>query len=66
MAIVEKPVVIAQFSDLHLTVEGRRNSYGIDTAAALSRCIAHLAGLARRRNTSDCAPCSMRCAFRFA
>lgn len=45
MATAEKPVVIAQFSDLHLTAEGRRNSDGIDTAARLSRCIAHLAAL---------------------
>jgi Icc protein len=45
MAAAEKPVVIAQFSDLHLTAEGRRNSDGIDTAARLSRCIAHFAAL---------------------
>lgn len=44
-AAVGRPVVIAQFSDLHLTAEGRRNSDGIDTAAGLSRCIAHLAAL---------------------
>lgn len=44
-AHAERPVVIAQFSDLHVTVAGRRNSYGIDTAAGLSRCIEHLAAL---------------------
>lgn len=44
-ARADRPVVIAQFSDLHVTTAGRRNSYGIDTAAGLSRCIAHLAAL---------------------
>lgn len=40
-----RPVIIAQFSDLHVTAAGRRNPDGIDTAAAVSRCIAHLGAL---------------------
>ncbi len=40
----DKPVVVAQFSDLHVAAEGRDSS-GIDAAARLSRCIAHLATL---------------------
>jgi hypothetical protein len=43
----DQPVVIAQFSDLHVTAPGRRNSDGIDTAAGLSRCIGHLGALDR-------------------
>jgi 3',5'-cyclic-AMP phosphodiesterase len=45
MAAANQPVVIAQFSDLHVTLAGRRNSDGIDTAAGVSRCIVHLAAL---------------------
>lgn len=44
-ARVDRPVIIAQFSDLHIAVAGRRNTYGIDAAAGLSRCIAHLNNL---------------------
>lgn len=44
-AAADRPVVIAQFSDLHVTVAGRRNSHGIDTAAGLERCIASLNAL---------------------
>jgi 3',5'-cyclic AMP phosphodiesterase CpdA len=40
------PVVIAQFSDLHV-VAGPRNSEGIDTAGGLERCIRHLRALDR-------------------
>jgi 3',5'-cyclic AMP phosphodiesterase CpdA len=42
---VDRPVIVAQFSDLHITVAGRRNADGIDTAVGLSRCIAHLGAL---------------------
>lgn len=41
----DRPVVIAQFSDLHVTEAGRRNHYGVDTAAGLIRCIDHLNAL---------------------
>jgi len=44
-ARTDRPVIIAQFSDLHITVTGRRNADGIDTAAGLSRCILHLNAL---------------------
>lgn len=44
-ARADRPVIIAQFSDLHVTVAGQRNAYGIDTAAGLARCIAHLGAL---------------------
>lgn len=40
------PVVIAQFSDLHVTA-GARNDFGIDTVGGLERCIRHLRGLDR-------------------
>lgn len=40
-----RPVIIAQFSDLHVTAAGRRNPDGIDTAAAVSRCLKHLGAL---------------------
>lgn len=43
-AAAGKPVVIAQFSDLHVMAAGR-NHYGVDAAAGLERCIAHLAAL---------------------
>lgn len=43
-AVRDKPVVIAQFSDLHV-VAGGRNHYGVDTVAGLQRCIAHLNAL---------------------
>ena len=46
-ARADQPVVIAQFSDLHVTAPGRCNSDGIDTAAGLSRCIEHLGALDR-------------------
>lgn len=39
-----KPVVIAQFSDLHVMAAGR-NGYGVDAAAGLMRCIEHLCAL---------------------
>lgn len=39
-----KPVIIAQFSDLHVVAAGR-NHYGVDTVAGLERCIAHLGAL---------------------
>lgn len=45
VARAERPVIIAQFSDLHITTAGRRNEYSIDTAAGLSRCIEHLGAL---------------------
>jgi len=45
-AATGKPVVIAQFSDLHVMASGR-NGFGVDAAAGLERCIAHLAGLDR-------------------
>lgn len=45
-AATGKPVVIAQFSDLHVMAAGR-NVFGVDAAAGLERCIAHLAGLDR-------------------
>lgn len=44
-AQAQPPVIIAQFSDLHVAVAGGRNSYGIDAAAGLARCIAHLGAL---------------------
>lgn len=44
-AAVGTPVVIAQFSDLHVMAAGLRNEYGIDAAAGLVRCIDHLRGL---------------------
>jgi 3',5'-cyclic AMP phosphodiesterase CpdA len=43
-AAAQKPVVIAQFSDLHV-VAGERDSYGNDTVSGLKRCVAHLRGL---------------------
>jgi len=43
-AATGKPVVIAQFSDLHVMAAGR-NHYGVDAAAGLERCIAHLCAL---------------------
>ncbi len=43
-AAARKPVVIAQFSDLHVMAAGR-NNFGVDAAAGLERCVAHLAGL---------------------
>jgi Icc protein len=46
-AATGNPVVIAQFSDLHVMAAGR-NHYGVDAAAGLERCIAHLAALDRR------------------
>ncbi len=39
-----KPVIIAQFSDLHV-MAGGRNRYGVDAAAGLERCIRHLRAL---------------------
>lgn len=45
-AAAGNPVVIAQFSDLHVMAAGR-NCFGVDAAAGLERCIAHLAGLDR-------------------
>lgn len=45
----ERPVVIAQFSDLHVMTEGLFSRQGIDTTAGLARCIAHLQAL-------DCRP----------
>jgi 3',5'-cyclic-AMP phosphodiesterase len=39
-----KAVVIAQFSDLHVMAAGR-NYYGVDAAAGLEKCIAHLCAL---------------------
>ncbi len=44
-AAAGKPVVIAQFSDLHVMAPGRRNRHGIDCAAGLRRCIDHLGAL---------------------
>jgi len=41
----ERPVVIAQFSDLHVMTEGMLSRQGIDTSAGLARCIAHLQAL---------------------
>lgn len=41
-----KPVVIAQFSDLHV-VAGACNGEGIDTAGGLERCVRHLRALDR-------------------
>lgn len=43
-AATGKPVVIAQFSDLHVMAAGR-NHYGVDAAAGLESCIEHLAAL---------------------
>ncbi len=40
-----RPVVIAQFSDLHVTPEGVRNRHGVDTAQGLARCLEHLHAL---------------------
>ena len=45
VAVRRKPVVIAQFSDLHVMAAGRRNRFDIDAAAGLARCIAHLQAL---------------------
>jgi len=42
---VGKPVVIAQFSDLHVMTAGRRNRHGVDTAVGLRRCVEHLRAL---------------------
>lgn len=42
--MLSKPVVIAQFSDLHVVAAGR-NHYGVDTATGLERCIDHLCAL---------------------
>ncbi|MBX3650562.1 MAG: phosphodiesterase [Burkholderiales bacterium] len=39
-----KPVVIAQFSDLHV-VAGARDGFGVDTVSGLERCIRHLRAL---------------------
>ena len=39
-----KPVVIAQFSDLHVTA-GARNDFGVETIGGLERCIRHLGAL---------------------
>ena len=44
-----QPVVIAQFSDLHVMAAGMQGRQGIDTSAGLARCIAHLQAL-------DCRP----------
>ncbi len=44
VATTGKPVVIAQFSDLHVMAAGR-NVFGVDAAAGLERCIAHLCAL---------------------
>jgi 3',5'-cyclic AMP phosphodiesterase CpdA len=41
-------LLIAQFSDLHITAPGAPLACGIDSAAGLRRCIAHLAALPRR------------------
>lgn len=41
----DRPVVVAQFSDLHVAGAGHRDSSGIDAARRLSRCIDHLAAL---------------------
>jgi 3',5'-cyclic-AMP phosphodiesterase len=41
-----KPVVIAQFSDLHVAA-GVHNDFGVDTTSGLERCIRHLRGLDR-------------------
>jgi 3',5'-cyclic AMP phosphodiesterase CpdA len=46
-ARVDQLVVIAQFSDLHVTAPGRRNGDGINTVAGLVRCIEHLGALDR-------------------
>jgi Icc protein len=43
-AAAGRAVVIAQFSDLHVMAAGR-NHFGVDAAAGLERCMAHLAGL---------------------
>ncbi len=40
-------LLIAQFSDLHITAPGTRNAFGIDSAAGLRRCIDHLQALRR-------------------
>ncbi len=40
----EKPVTIAQISDLHVNKAGL-NHYGVDAAAGLVRCVAHLCAL---------------------
>lgn len=40
------PVVIAQFSDLHVTA-GARNDFGVETIGGLERCIRHLGALDR-------------------
>ena len=42
------PLLIAQFSDLHITAPGTTLAGGIDSAAGLRRCIAHLEALPRR------------------
>lgn len=39
-----RPVVIAQMSDLHVAASGA-NEFGIDAAAGVARCLAHLAAL---------------------
>jgi 3',5'-cyclic-AMP phosphodiesterase len=44
-AASDRPVVIAQLSDLHVMAADLRNEYGIDAAAGLVRCIEHLRGL---------------------
>lgn len=41
------PLLIAQFSDLHITAPGATLAGGIDSAAGLRRCIAHLQALTR-------------------
>jgi len=41
-------MLIAQFSDLHLTVPGTSLADGIDSTAGLRRCIDHLAALPKR------------------
>ncbi len=46
-AAAGRPVVIAQFSDLHVMSAGRRNRHGVDCAVGLRRCIEHLCALDR-------------------
>lgn len=40
-----RPVIVAQFSDLHVMEEGARNRHGIDPAPGLMHCIASLNAL---------------------
>ena len=44
----QSPLLIAQFSDLHVTRPGATLAGGIDSAEGLRRCIAHVQSLARR------------------